>query len=42
MQSLLQGLPLATQSYSYAEPSKLTSAMQTAGGIMNLYDRIFA
>ena len=41
MQSLLQGLPLATQSYSYAEPSSLTQAMQTSGGIMNLYKSIF-
>ena len=41
MQSLLQGLPLATQSYSYAEPSSLTQAMQTSGGIMNLYRSIF-
>ena len=41
MQSLLQGLPLATQSYTYAQPSGLTSAMNTAGGIMNLYESIF-
>ncbi len=41
MQSLLQGLPLATQSYSYAQPSQLTQALQTSGGIMNLYNQIF-
>jgi len=41
MQSLLQGLPLATQSYSYAEPSSITSALNTAGGVKNLYDSIF-
>ena len=41
MQSLLQGLPLATQSYSYAQPSKLSQIMQTSGGIMKLYDNIF-
>ena len=41
MQSLLQGLPLATQSYTYAEPSKLAQIMQTSGGAMKLYDDIF-
>ena len=41
MQSLLQGLPLATQSYSYAEPSEITAALNAAGGIKNLYDSIF-
>ena len=41
MQSLLQGLPLATQSYSYAQPSQLSQIMQTTGGIMELYDNIF-
>ena len=41
MKSLLQGLPLATQSYTYAQPSGLTSAMQSAGGVMNLYKSIF-
>ena len=33
MQSLLQGLPLATQSYSYQEPSGLTSLLGGLGGI---------
>ena len=32
MQSLLQGLPLETQSYTYAQPSSLSSAFGTAGG----------
>ena len=41
MQSLLQGLPLATQSYTYAEPSKLSQIMQTSGGAMELYNNIF-
>lgn len=35
-QSLLQGLPLATQSYSYQEPSGLTSLLGGAGGILKL------
>jgi len=41
MQSLLQGLPLAAQSYTYQQPSGLTSAMNTAGGLQNLYQSIF-
>lgn len=41
MQSLLQGLPLAAQSYTYQQPSGLTSAMNTAGGLQNLYKSIF-
>ena len=41
MQSLLQGLPLATQSYTYAEPSQLSQIMQTSGGLMELYNNIF-
>jgi hypothetical protein len=41
MQSLLQGLPLAAQSYTYAQPSALSEMLSGAGGIMSLYDRIF-
>ena len=41
LQSLLQGLPLAAQSYSYAEPSALSEALSSAGGIQKLYDLIF-
>ena len=40
-QSLLQGLPLATQSYSYAQPSQLSNILGSAGGIQELYDLIF-
>jgi hypothetical protein len=40
-QSLLQGLPLQTQSYSYQQPSTLSTVGSTTGGIMNLYDQIF-
>ena len=40
-QSLLQGLPLAAQSYSYSQPSALSSVLSGSGGIMDLYDRIF-
>jgi hypothetical protein len=40
-QSLLQGLPLATQNYSYSQPSALSNVLGGAGGIMDLYDRLF-
>jgi hypothetical protein len=42
MQSLLQGLPLQTQSYSYQQPSALSNAASTAGGVMSLWDQAFA
>ena len=38
MQSLLQGLPIATQSYQYAEPSSTSQFMSGAGGILGLLD----
>jgi hypothetical protein len=41
MQSLLQGLPLETQSYSYQQPSALSNAASTAGGVMSLWDQAF-
>tara|TARA_R100000951_G_scaffold59469_1_gene50050 strand:- start:123 stop:1019 length:897 start_codon:yes stop_codon:yes gene_type:complete len=41
MQSLLQGLPLEAQSYSYAQPSQLSEVLSGAGGIKGLYERIF-
>jgi hypothetical protein len=37
-QSLLQGLPISTQSYQYAEPSSASQGMSTAGGILGLFD----
>lgn len=40
-QSLLQGLPLAAQTYSYSQPSALSEILSQGGGIMDLYDRIF-
>lgn len=42
MQSLLQGLPLQTQSYSYTQPSALSQLMSQSGGVLDLYDRIMA
>jgi hypothetical protein len=38
MQSLLQGLPIASQSYSYMQPSELSSVLSGAGGIQELFD----
>ena len=38
MQSLLQGLPLQTQSYSYAQPSTLGNIGSAAGGIDKLFE----
>lgn len=40
-QSLLQGLPLRADTISYSEPSALSRIMETGGGLMDLYDRIF-
>jgi hypothetical protein len=40
-QSLLQGLPLQTQSYSYTQPSALSQAMTQSGGLMDFYNRLF-
>jgi len=40
-QSLLQGMPLATQSYSYQQPSAISSAGGTAGGIQSLIEYLF-
>lgn len=41
MQSLLQNLPLAAQTTSYAQPSTLTEILNTSGGIANLYKKLF-
>lgn len=41
MQSLLQGLPLAAQSYTYAQPSTLSNILGSAGGITQLYNQLF-
>ena len=41
MQSLLQGLPIEAQSYSYAQPSTLSNLLGTSGGMMELYDNLF-
>jgi hypothetical protein len=41
MQSLLQGLPLASQSYSYQQPSALSEMLGSVGGIRSLYNQLF-
>lgn len=41
MQSLLQGLPLAAQNYSYSQPSTLSTILGATGGIGDLYDQLF-
>jgi hypothetical protein len=41
MQSLLQNLPLETQSYSYTQPSAVSQAGSQSGGLMDMYDRLF-
>jgi hypothetical protein len=41
-QSLLQGMPLATQSYNYTQPSTVANAAGTAGGLTALYNSLFA
>ena len=40
MQSLLQGLPVAAQSYSYAQPSTGSEIASSAGGISSIYDSL--
>jgi hypothetical protein len=39
-QSLLQGLPISTQSYQYAEPSLLSNIMGGSAGILSILDAI--
>ena len=40
-QSLLQGLPLAAQSYTYQQPSQLSNILGATGGISDLYNILF-
>lgn len=41
MQSLLQGLPVAAQSYSYAQPSQLSNFLSGSGGVYDLLSKVF-
>jgi hypothetical protein len=40
-QSLLQGLPLQAQSYTYSQPSALSEFLDGSGGMSELYDMLF-
>ncbi len=40
MQSLLQGLPISTQEYQYAEPSGLSNFMGGSSGILGLFETL--
>lgn len=40
-QSLLQGLPVQAQSYTYSQPSALSEFMSGAGGLQKLYNMLF-
>ena len=39
-QSLLQGLPISTQSYQYAEPSTLSNVLGGAGGVLGFLETL--
>ena len=41
MQSLLEGLPVGAQSYTYSQPTTLSQTLTGAGGLADLYNRIF-
>ena len=41
MQSLLQNLPLETQSYTYQQPTALAGTLSNVGGVMGLIRQIF-
>jgi len=41
MQSLLQGLPIAAQSYNYSKPSELSNFLSGAGGITDFLGNLF-
>ena len=40
MQSLLQGLPIAAQSVSYAQPSNLSRLLSESGGILKFLESL--
>lgn len=41
LQSMLQGLPVQTNAYSYYEPSGISTALGTAGSILDLINRLY-
>lgn len=40
-QSMLQGMPIQSIAAQYAQPTTLASTLNTAGGLMDLYERLF-
>lgn len=40
-QSMLQGLPIQSIAAQYQQPSTLTNILQSAGGLMGLYEKLF-
>ena len=40
-QSMLQGMPIQSVAASYQQPSSATNFLNTTGGLMDLYERIF-
>jgi hypothetical protein len=40
-QSMLQGLPIQSVAAAYQQPSTATNVLNTAGGLMDLYERFF-
>jgi hypothetical protein len=38
---MLQGLPLTAVNYTYQEPSPFSEVLTGAGGLMDLYERLF-
>ena len=40
-QAMLQGLPLSAVNYTYQEPSPFSETLTGAGGLMDLYQRLF-
>jgi hypothetical protein len=40
-QSMLQGLPIQSVAAAYQQPSSMTNFMNTTGGLMDLYQRMF-
>jgi hypothetical protein len=41
MQSLLQGMPITAQSYSYAKPSELSELLASTGGIQKFIELLY-
>ena len=41
MQSMLQGMPIQSIAAQYQQPTTLASTLNTAGGLMDLYERLF-